>query len=355
MLLFHLQGRHRGCWVTDGQHGNKRSTKRTYWILYPLLLTLALVASACSNSSTNAGTATTKSNTASSAPASASPQPEATTAPAAVKTVTTVNGEIEIPAEPKRIVAEEYLGSLIALGTIPVGAPGLTLENVYFKEALAGVSDTGTYGKMSPENIIALEPDLIISGMADSYETLSQIAPTVIVPYGELKNAHEELTYFGKLLGKEQEAKDWLDDYDKRIAAAKAKVDAAIPAEATFSILEHTDKSTWAYGDNFGRGRQAVYQALGRKPPTAVADVIMEKQWAEISNEMLPSYAGDYLIVTDNNQALEDFSNDPIWGSLPAVKNGHIYVWKEERSWYYDPIAVLSQTEELADWLTSGQ
>ncbi|MNW11944.1 Iron(3+)-hydroxamate-binding protein YxeB precursor [compost metagenome] len=81
----------------------------------------------------------------------------------------------------------------------------------------------------------------------------------------------------------------------------------------------------------------------------------MEKQWAEISAEMLPGYAGDYLIVTDNNQTIEDFSTDPIWGSLPAVKNGHIYIWKEERSWYYDPIAVLSQTEELADWLTSGQ
>ncbi|MNI67724.1 Iron(3+)-hydroxamate-binding protein YxeB precursor [compost metagenome] len=205
---------------------------------------------------------------------------------------------------------------------------------------------------MSPENIIALEPDLIISGNADSYETLSQIAPTVIVPYGDLKNAHEELTYFGELLGKEQEAKDWLADYDKRIAAAKAKVDAAIPADASFSILEHTEKATWVYGDNFGRGGQAIYQALGRKPPTAVADEIMEKQWAEISSETLNAYAGDYLIVTDNNWTIDDFQKDPIWGSLPAVKNNHIYVWKEERSWYYDPIAVLSQTEELAAWLT---
>ncbi|AIQ48247.1 ABC transporter substrate-binding protein [Paenibacillus sp. FSL R7-0273] len=337
--------------MNDRQYGSTHRKTRKYWILFPLLLTLALVASACGNSTTANETA----HSGDSVTATASPVPAATAAPDAFKTVTTVNGEIEIPAEPKRIVAEEYLGSLIALGTIPVGAPGLTLENVYFKEALAGVADTGTYGKMSPENIIALEPDLIISGMADSYETLSQIAPTVIVPYGDLKNAHEELTYFGELLGKEQEAKDWLADYDTRIAAAKAKVDAAIPAEASFSILEHAEKSTWAYGDNFGRGGQAVYQALGRKPPAAVAEEIMEKQWAEISTELLHSYAGDYLIVTDNNLTADDFKKDPVWGSLPAVKNGQLYVWKEERSWYYDPIAVLSQTEELADWLTSAQ
>ncbi|WP_244444679.1 ABC transporter substrate-binding protein [Paenibacillus camerounensis] len=339
--------------MINRQYGSKQRKARKYWSLFPLLVILALVASACGNSSGNTNTETA--NTGDNATATASPQPAATAAPDAFKTVTTINGEIEIPAEPKRIVAEEYLGSLIALGTIPVGAPGLTLENVYFKEALAGVTDTGTYGKMSPENIIALEPDLIISGMADSYETLSQIAPTVIVPYGDLKNAHEELTYFGELLGKEQEAKDWLADYDTRIAAAKAKVDAAIPADATFSILEHADKSTWAYGDNFGRGGQPVYQALGRKPPAAVADEIMEKQWAEISAEMLNSYAGDYLIITDNTLTADDFTKDPVWGSLPAVKNGHLYVWKEERSWYYDPIAVLSQTEELADWLTSAQ
>lgn len=34
-----------------------------------------------------------------------------------------------------------------------------------------------------------------------------------------------------------------------------------------------------------------------------------------------------------------------------AIKSDKAYVWKEERSWYYDPVAVLSQREELADWL----
>lgn len=46
-----------------------------------------------------------------------------------------------------------------------------------------------------------------------------------------------------------------------------------------------------------------------------------------------------------------DVKNDPIWGTLDAARNDRVYVWKEAYSWYYDPIAVLSQTEELADWL----
>lgn len=268
------------------------------------------------------------------------------------KIITTVNGEIKVPAHPKRIVAEEYLGSLIALDVIPVGAPGLTLDNMYFKEALTGVADTGAYGQMSSEKILELQPDLIISGIAENYEVLSKIAPTITIPYGDLKNAHEELTYFGELLGMEQEAKEWLANYDQIIAEAKQKVDEVIPADASFSIIENTAGSTYAYGDNFGRGGQAVYQALGRKPPAEVADHIMEKQWAEISEETLTQYAGDYIILTSNDRTLEDYKADPIWSSLPAVKNNQVFVWKEEVSWYYDPIAILKQTEQLTAWLT---
>ena len=40
---------------------------------------------------------------------------------------------VEIPIQPQRIIAEEYLGSLIALDIIPVGAPGLTIKNYYLR------------------------------------------------------------------------------------------------------------------------------------------------------------------------------------------------------------------------------
>jgi iron complex transport system substrate-binding protein len=339
-------------------HRQSKYGSRNLAFLVSTLLLLALTVSACGSGKSNNGnpteTAPASSQAASAQPeASAESSSPASTATSETQTVSTVKGDIAIPVQPQRIVAEEYLGSLIALDVIPVGAPGLTLENYYFKEALTGVQDTGTYGEPNAEKILALQPDLIITGNGDSYEQLSKVAPTLFIPYGDLKNAHEELTYFGKLLGKEDKAAEWLAEYDRRIAEAKAKVDAAIPAEASFSILEDGGKKTWAYGNNFGRGGQPVYQALGRKPPAAVAAEIMEKQWAEISAEVVEQYAGDYIIMTSNNRTVEDFEADPVWGSLPAVKNGHLYVWPEARSWYYDPLAVLAQTEELAEWLSN--
>ncbi|MFJ3390196.1 MULTISPECIES: ABC transporter substrate-binding protein [unclassified Lysinibacillus] len=302
----------------------------------PLFLILLLILTACGEKEKTA-----------------SPSAEQDKKEAETKTVQTTNGEIVIPTNPKRIVAEEYIASLLVLDVKPVGAPGLTLENYYLKEALKGVEDIGVYGKPSAERILALKPDMIITGNGENYDALSKIAPTVVIPYGELKNAHEELTYFGELLGKEQEAKEWLAQYDQKIADAKAQVDAIIPEDASFSIIEDAGKTYYAYGDNFGRGGQPVYQALGRKPPVKVADEIMEKQWAEISEEVLADYTGDYIILTSNgNRTVEEYKKDPVWGSLPAVKNDHLYVWPEERSWYYDPTAVLAQVEELTNWLT---
>lgn len=310
-----------------------------------VLLMILIVLSACG--------ATEKTSNSGSVDKVGSDQDTGTNTNSTTKTIATVNGEIEIPVKPQRIVAEEYLGSLIALDVIPVGAPELTINNYYFEDELLGVSDTGVYGSPSAESILALNPDLIITGNGESYEILRKIAPTIVIPYGDLKNAHEELTFFGQLLGKEKEAEVWLNKYDQQIANAKAKVDAAITKDASFSIMEDGGKITYVYGDNFGRGGQPVYQALGRNPPSVVADEIMEKQWAELSAEKLESYAGDYIIMTSNSRTVADFEADPVWGSLPAVKNGHLYVWPEERSWYYDPIAVLAQTEELVTWLTS--
>lgn len=317
-------------------YGGKKLLTQNRKFIAPLFLLILLLLTACGEKEKN------------SSPTTVQDKKEAE-----AKTVQTTNGEVVIPTSPQRIVAEEYIASLLVLDVKPVGAPGLALENYYLKDALKDVEEIGDYGKPSIEKIIALKPDLIITGNGENYDALSKIAPTVVIPYGELKDAHEELTYFGELLGKEQEAKDWLTQYDQKIADAKAKVDAIIPKDASFSIIEDADKTYYAYGDNFGRGGQPVYQALGRKPPAKVADEMMEKQWAEISEEVLADYAGDYIILTSDDRTVEDFKKDPIWGSLPAVKNDHLYVWPEERSWYYDPTAVLAQVEELTNWLTN--
>ncbi|GKU78080.1 ABC transporter substrate-binding protein [Paenibacillus sp. L3-i20] len=267
------------------------------------------------------------------------------------RTVSTINGDIKIPDKPERIVVDLYLGSFIALDVKPIGTPSLNLKNPYYTNDLNGVENIGDYENISLEKIVELGPDLIVTGNEAAYESFSKIAPTVVVPFGQLKTVHEEVNYFGKLLGKDKEAAAWLTDYDNRIAIAREKVNKVIPQEATFSIMQDWGKTVGVFGDNFGRGGQAIYRALERKPPAAHAKEIMEIQSVEVSMELLKEYAGDYIIFTSKELTLEDLKTDTIWSTLDAVENDRVFIWKGEKSWYFDPIATLSQTEELAEWL----
>ncbi|ANY65964.1 AraC family transcriptional regulator [Paenibacillus sp. BIHB 4019] len=318
-----------------------------------LLLSFMLLLNACGTqaSSNNAAAGAASSTEPSSTPqATASPVPEQE----GTKIVSTIMGDVEVPLHPKRVVAGEYLGSLLALGVIPVGTSSHHLSNPYLSDALKEVEDLGD-GNGSLEKILSIEPDLII--MDDMYtemnDQLSKIAPTVIIPYASLKSVHEEVSYFGELLGKEQEATAWLADYDSRIATAKQKVLEVIPAESTFSVLEWIGKDVSAVGANYGKGGQPIYNVFSFKPPAEVAAEIGDPGWATLSNEVLPKYAGDYIVLTTDRQSIDDLKADPIWRSLDAVKNNRVFIWSKERSWYWDPIAILTQTEELADWLVS--
>jgi iron complex transport system substrate-binding protein len=157
--------------------------------------------------------------------------------------------------------------------------------------------------------------------------------------------------FFGDLLGRAEEAKQWVADYEARIAAAKAKVDAAVPADAAFTIFEWSDKALSMYGEDMGRGGVPIYRNLGRPMPDSNVEVLKEEDgYLQISLEVLEDFAGDYILLT-TEKSLEEIENDPIWSKLDAVQNGRVYVWRNERSYFNDPLSVLSQTEELANWL----
>ncbi|QOS81502.1 iron-hydroxamate ABC transporter substrate-binding protein [Paenibacillus sp. JNUCC31] len=264
-----------------------------------------------------------------------------------------LSGDVEIPAEPKRIVTDMYVSDLLALGVKPVGAVQYYLENPFYADQVEGIESIGDRGAVSLEKVIALDPDLIItySDQAEEIESYQKIAPTVVIPYGTFTNVEDEIRGFGELMNKSEEAEAWLKTYDERIEAARAKVKAVIKPEETFSILEVSDKSYYGYGDNFGRGGQAVYRALQLAPLEITKKELMgDTQWKEISREVVGDYAGDHIFLTvgENNK---NYQGDSIWQSLPAVKNNQVYELLEDRYWYFDPIAIQGQAEEFADMI----
>lgn len=74
--------------------------------------------------------------------------------------------EVTIPTHPQRIVVNQFMGHLLAVGVKPVGATSAQLsqfEKSSFLKPLglsAGVEDLGNL--LSPEKALSMNPDLII-------------------------------------------------------------------------------------------------------------------------------------------------------------------------------------------------
>ncbi|WP_408893025.1 ABC transporter substrate-binding protein [Paenibacillus taichungensis] len=314
-----------------------------------LMLAIIMILAAC-NSGTGSGT--TEPTVAGSESTTDSTEIN-TDSSGATRIYKSLSGDVEIPAEPKRIVTDMYVSDLLTLGIKPVGAVQYYLENPFYADQVEGVENIGDRGSVSLEKVVALDPDLIItySDKAEEIESYQKIAPTVVIPYGTFTNVEDEIRGFGELMNKSEEAEAWLKTYDERIEAARAKVKTVIKPEETFSILEVSDKSYYGYGDNFGRGGQAVYRALQLAPLEITKKELMgDTQWKEISREVVGDYAGDHIFLTvgENNK---NYQGDSIWQSLPAVKNNQVYELQEDRYWYFDPIAIQSQAEEFADMI----
>lgn len=278
---------------------------------------------------------------------------------AEVRTYETVKGEIEIPAEPKKIVTDFYVGELLAVGANVVGSDSDAFAHPFIKDELEGIEDLGS--PMNVEKILDLEPDLIITMYEDNYEEYSRIAPTLYIPWDSNMDIYDTVEKFADIAGKQSEGEAFIADYDKVVEDAKKKLEGVVEENATVGIYELTpDDKLYVFGENFGRGGQAVYHALGFKAPERIEeDVIKGEGWKEISFEVLPEYAADYMFLTvydpdGTGKSLTKLQEMAIYKNLDAVKNGTFFVNDFDTYYRYDPIAIREQVKLFAD-LFAGQ
>ncbi|MFJ7935657.1 ABC transporter substrate-binding protein [Sporosarcina sp. NPDC096371] len=272
--------------------------------------------------------------------------------------ISTVMGEVEVPAHPERVVVDWHLGQVMALGLMPVGAPSTLTDFGAFLKPLVSdeVEDIGKEGTVSLEKVLELEPDLIITWDQEAAENYSKIAPTVVYDTSNYETIHEEITAMGDILNRQEEAKKWLAEFDERVAAAKDKIKGVIPEGATVTIADYTfEKNVMIIGDQGERGSKAVYKLLGLTPPARVQSDIIDKKEGrlDVSWETVGDYIGDYLIVM-KNETSESMDLPTTWTSLETVKNNHVYKLDIKKYFNSDPLSALYQAEEIADVLVNG-
>ncbi|MGF7534738.1 iron-hydroxamate ABC transporter substrate-binding protein [Bacillus mexicanus] len=308
-------------------------------LLTGLLVLLLMFVSACSGTASKGDSASDKTD---------------------MRTYNSVKGKVEIPAHPKRIVTDFYAGELLSVGANVVGAGSWSFRNPFLTSQLKEVKDVGD--PISVEKVMELQPDLIVVMKEENVDKLKKIAPTVVIPFNTAKNVQDTVSMFGDMTGAKDNAKSFMDDFNKKAEAAKKKVDSVIDKDATFGIFESTDKGAlWVFNDNSGRGGQAVYNALGLKAPEKIEqDVIKKGEMKQLSQEVIPEYAADYMFITDynpngENKTLERLKDSSVWKNLNAVKNNRVFINDFNTFYPYDPIAVSKQIDLIADMLVKRE
>lgn len=253
-------------------------------------------------------------------------------------------GDVEIPADPKRVVVAFVQGDLLALGVTPVGTS--FNDDAVFLEKMENVTVIDAFD-VNEEEIMALDPDLIIWYNADAYSTLSRIAPTLAGDFHGM-GYRDRLRFFGEVFNVSDKAEQLIKDFENKVEESKKLLKDANLTEKTVVLLENQQKGVLkAFGE--GRGGDLIYNHLGLSAPERIQKEVLDKEdigYINISYEMLKEYSGDYIFSNKNIAELQD---NPVFNSLEAVQKGRLIETQTGMFWFYDIMSMNAQLDFIVD------
>lgn len=251
----------------------------------------------------------------------------------------TAKGVIEYPVNPT-IYADYYVGQILYLGGDVVGA-----DMTYPAEPWTSVAQDAGVENISGdmEAIAGLAPQLIITMNEDFYEQYSSIAPTILIPYGTYDQETIVLE-IGKILDKEDQANDWITEFNQNINTLKAEID---DIDKTVGIVDSWGGEMYMYGANFGRGGYVLYTKLGLSgTEKAEAEYIREaNSYLTVDGESLLNYAGDVLFICAPEDGVAQIQNLPTYADLES----EVITLDYDTFLYDDPYSLNAQVEALME------
>ena len=247
-------------------------------------------------------------------------------------TVTDVRGEVEIPANPERIVDLSGNSDILSIlgykvvGTANSDAYDYTKFPTYLEETLKGAEILGysMQDTMDVEAVMNLNPDLIVISTVQEkmYDQLSEIAPTVMIQL-EALNWKDDVKAFAKVFNKEDVANKWLADYEAKAKEAGDKIKTEYGENTTYlSFLASGGQFFIFDGAGFG---SVLYEDMGLAKPEGMPEQ-SDISLPVVTYEGLASIKSDYIFLISTPEDLKQLESNAIWNSLPAVKEGKVVV-----------------------------
>lgn len=241
------------------------------------------------------------------------------------RTVSTAMGDIEVPVNPQRVVANWYVGDVVGLGMNLVGYYAWAQETMPFYEELTASTKIENW---EPEEVMTLEPDLIITYQEEDFDKFSGIAPVLVISESEY-SSEERFQLIGDATGHGEEAKQAIDNFKAKLEAAKETLQSDVFEGKTFSILQDWGSTgEWAgvAYETGSRGGILVYDYLELTMPDKLIELIEKtgEGRGTISYEVAHEYFGDYILWFLQEDMESEYSQMEVFKNIPAVKEGNL-------------------------------
>ncbi|GAA1741858.1 ABC transporter substrate-binding protein [Aeromicrobium alkaliterrae] len=288
------------------------------------------------------------------------------------RVVATDQGDVEIPADPQRVVVLNYAlaGYLYDLD-VPVDAmiPEDTEGEGVFSDYWADDAEAaGTeFIPWSPDGfdmqaILDLDPDLIIAGgvgfplfqATEAYDDLSDIAPTVIVS-GDKTTWQQQYEFLAtEVFDQPQAYDDAVAEYDARLAEVRDEI--TVPdGESVFMSLT-VDLTPYVLIED--QGLPTVFSELGFTPAPLFATGAYEPYTPGGDSFTLSTEQVGQVIDQENVFVLgfngapvdvETLEANPVWAALPAFASGqaHDLPYYVYRGDFDETMELLDVVEEM--------
>lgn len=250
------------------------------------------------------------------------------------QTVTDMAGRtMQLPAEIKRVYVNRP-GSILMYAIEPEMIVNRSFQYTpeaqhFFRKDYLALP----FVENSPEEIMKLAPDLILNFYDINAQTIDQSerlsAKTGIPVYIaslHLKDYPEVFRRLGKVFGREEQTQKMLAFIQRHVDPVAAK-SASIPAEKRLSVY-YAEGERGLHTDPSGSIHTKLIEMVGATNAAAIGKS-SRKGLSAVSMEQLYLWNPDRIIVWaglgKKTGTMAHIKSDPVWGKLPAVRNGNIH------------------------------
>lgn len=248
-----------------------------------------------------------------------------------IKVVSTLKGDVKIPADPKRIVdisgaSEE----LLILGHTPAATANSDSYKTgefpnYIKDKMGDAKIVGYYmmDTMDIEAILEADPDLIIMSQRQEkiYDQLKDVAPVVMMK-DYVNDWRARMTDVAKLLDQETDIQKWFNEYDKKAQEIGKEIIEKKGEKSYLTVLASGDQFFIFKDSGIG---SILYDDMKLTKPSNIPDQ-NGISLPVVTMEGLSEIDADHIIVIATEADKKNLENSTVWKNMRAVKEGNVTI-----------------------------